>query len=251
MKLTVVILTFNEEKELAECVKTLKFCDEVIVVDGGSSDRTTAIADQLGLKVYFHPFKDFADSRNFGLEKARGEWVLFIDSDERVPDGLQKEIIETLSHAPKQNGFYFRRDDFVFGKWLMHGETSKVTLVRLGRKGQGLWERPVHEKWVLKGELGEFKNHLKHYPHSSIEEFVRKVNFYSSFDAKLHYQNGVQVRSWHLLAYPLGKFVVNYILRRGMLDGWVGLVHAMLMSVNSFLIRAKLMILWRNSGRRY
>ncbi len=245
MKLSAVVLTLNEEKDIGECLRSLKFCDEVLVIDSGSIDQTVKIATSLGADVYNHVFQDFSETRNFGLKKSKGDWVLFVDSDERVPDPLKKEIIQTLARQNNYSGYYFKRDDFMFGKWLKHGETAYVRLLRLAKKDSGLWERSVHETWQVEGKTGEFKNALQHYSHPTIEEFVKKINYYSSFDAKEHFKGGKKSKWWHLATYPIAKFVQNYIFRLGFLDGKVGLVFATLMSFNSFLIRAKLWQLGR------
>lgn len=250
MRLSAVVLTFNEENEIIDCIRTLKFCHEILVIDSGSTDKTVKLAATAGADVYDHTFKDFSDSRNFGLKKAKGDWVLFVDADERIPDQLQKEIIGKISTNSNTQGYLFKRDDFLFGKWLRYGETKKVRLLRLAKKGSGDWIRPVHESWVINGPTEELVNPIEHYSHRSIDEFIKKVNFYSGFDAREHYKNGVQGHIWHLLAYPSGKFIQNYFFRLGFLDGSTGLIFAMLMSLNSFLIRSKLFLLWRNNARR-
>lgn len=251
MKLSAVVLTLNEEKDIEDCLRSLKFCDEVLVIDSGSTDNTVKLADSLGADIYNHAFKDFSEARNFGLKKSKGDWVFFVDADERVPDPLKKEIIQTLAKDQGFSGFYFKRDDFMFGRWLKHGETSYVRLLRLAKKDSGEWSRSVHETWRVKGKVGEFKNPLQHFSHASIEDFVKKINYYSSFDAKEHFEKGVRVSLWHLLAYPVGKFLQNYVCYRGFLDGSVGLIFALLMSFNSLLIRTKLWLLRRKNANWY
>lgn len=250
MKISAVILTFNEEKEIIDCINGLKFCDEIIVVDSGSTDNTVKLAASTGADIYDHTFKDFADARNFGLKKSHGDWVFFVDADERIVDSLKKEIIHQLSKNSSIQGYFFKRDDFAFGQWLKHGETAKVRLLRLARKGSGEWRRSVHEFWDVTGPTFLFKTPIQHYSHASIEEFLKKINLYSSFDAKEHFQNGVNGNPWNLLLYPTAKFTQNYFWHLGFLDGSVGFIFAILMSINSFLIRAKLYLLWRNNARR-
>ena len=250
MRLSAVVLTHNEEKDILECLKGLNFCDEVLVIDSGSTDQTVKLASQFGAHVYYHSFTDFSDSRNFGLSKSKGDWVLFVDADERVPDQLKKEIIQKISREEGFEGFYFRRQDFAFGKWLKWGETAQVRLLRLAKRNSGRWRRRVHEVWEIKGQAEELKTPLEHYSHQSVEEFVKKINLYSNFDAREHFESGRRAPSWHLLAYPLGKFIQNYLARQGFRDGVIGLLFALLMSFNSFLIRAKLLLLWRKDAHR-
>jgi glycosyltransferase involved in cell wall biosynthesis len=245
MKLTAVVLTFNEEDTIAECLRALTFCEEVLVIDSGSTDKTVKIASQMKADVYYHPFKDFAAARNYGLRKSHSDWVFFVDADERVPDQLKKEIIHEINHPDAPDGFYLKRRDKIFGRWLQYGETNKVRLLRLGRREKGSWERAVHEVWNIPGKTKELKNPLLHYAHESIEEFTKKINFYSTFDAREYFDQGKKVSPWHLLAYPVGKFLKNYFFYQGFRDGGVGFIFAVLMAVNSFLIRAKLFLLWR------
>lgn len=246
MRISAVILTFNEERDILDCIKCLKFCDEIIVVDSGSTDNTVKLAASQGANIYDHSFKDFSEARNFGLKKSKGDWVFFVDADERIVDALKKEIIQKISQPNSTEGYFFKRNDFAFGRWLKHGETAQVKLLRLARKSVGEWKRSVHEYWEIKGPTEELKTPIEHYSHQSIEEFIKKINLYSSFDAKEHFQNGVKVKSWHLVFYPIAKFIQNYFWRLGFLDGSVGFIFAILMSINSFLIRGKLFLLWRN-----
>lgn len=252
--ISAVILTKNEEKNISECLKTLEWCDEVIVIDDNSSDKTREFAEGLGAKVFVHPLNNnFATQRNYGLEKAgesfdtaQDKWVLFVDADERVTPSLRKEITQYTNNPITQfDGFLIKRKDFLFGKWLEHGETSNIRLLRLAKKETGRWVRPVHEVWQVRGETGEFVNPLLHYPHQTIKEFLEDINFYTDLNAKVFYEQGVKAFFWQIPAYPLGKFIRNYFLRLGFLDGTAGFLQAIFMSFHSFLTRAKLWLLWQ------
>lgn len=244
--ISTVILTKNEEKNIEECLKTLKWADEVIVIDDNSIDKTIEIAQKMGAKVFTRALdNDFSAQRNFGLEKAQGEWVFFIDADERVSPQLRAEI-ELKTANSQYSGFYLKREDKIFGRTLKHGETAKIRLLRLGKRGRGEWEKPVHEVWNIKGEIGELKAPLLHYPHQTISDFLTEINLYSTIRAQELYGNNQKTNLLEILAYPLAKFLKNYFWYLGIFDGMPGFLLALLMSFHSFLVRAKLYLLWKH-----
>lgn len=243
--ISAVILAKNEEKNLQECLESVKWCDEVILIDDNSIDRTLEIAKKLGAKIFTHSLNnDFAAQRNFGLEKVMGEWVLFVDADERISPELKKEIMEAIKKT-NVNGFYLKRQDFFGGRWLKHGETANVRLLRLGRRGKGKFERKVHEAWEIKGEIWELKNPLLHYPHQALSDFIDHVNFHSTLHAEALEKEGAKPSLWRICFNPKAKFIQNYIFRLGFLDGTPGIIVALMMSFHSFLARAKLYFLWK------
>lgn len=249
--ITTVVLTKNEERNILNCLKSLKWCEEIIVIDDNSQDRTIELINSLrNKKIYI--FKnslndDFSRQRNFGLSKAKKEWVLFVDADERVSKSLKNEIIDltTQSDRIKQlNGYFIKRIDFMWGKELKYGETGDIKLLRLAKRDSGKWERKVHEKWKVKGATGELKNPMLHYPHQTISEFLRKINFYAELRSRELYEENTRVHYLSIISYPLGKFVMNYFIKGGFKDGVKGAIIAILMSLHSFLVRAKLWLLW-------
>lgn len=243
--ISAVVLTKNEEKNIKDCLKTLAWCDEVVVIDDYSKDQTVNIAKKMGAKVFKRRLNDnYASQRNYGLGKARGDWILFVDADERIIDKLANEV-KIIIKDKKLNGYYLKRQDIVWGKRLKYGETANVKLLRLGRKGAGEWQRRVHETWEIKGRKGELKEPLLHYPHPTIAEFLEEINFYSSLNAREFLKEGKRAGLIQIIAYPLGKFLKNYILRFGFLDGTPGMMIALMMSLHSFLTRAKLYLLWK------
>ena len=160
MKISAIVLAKNEQGNIRKCLEALKWCQELIVIDDYSEDKTAEFALKMGAKVFKRHLKDdFASQRNFGLSKAKGDWVLFVDADEIVTPQLKKEILKYID-VFRCDGFYLRRQDFWGGKALNYGETSKVKLLRLAKSKAGKWKRKVHEVWEVKGKVGELKNPL-------------------------------------------------------------------------------------------
>lgn len=247
--ISVVVLTKNEEKNIIDCLESVLFADEIIVIDDYSEDNTLDLIKRLKnpkIIIFQHQLNNnFAQQRNFGLEKAQGEWILFIDADERVPLSLQYEILSHINDPlAAGDGYRIRRIDTMWGKRLEHGETGNIKLLRLARKEKGAWHGNVHEVWKVSGTVGEFNNALLHYPHPTLAEFLSEINFYTTVRAEELFRKKVRANWFTILLYPKAKFFVNYIVKRGFLDGLPGFVFAILMSFHSFLVRAKLWHLW-------
>ncbi len=238
--ISAVILTNNEEGNIKECIKTVLFCDEVLVIDDNSEDSTRGIAALLGAKVYQRKLNSFAAQRNFGLKKAKGDWVLFVDADERVSKQLAREIIQvTNDPILEYDAFTIKRVDHLWSKQLNHGETGNLFLVRLAKKSKGKWKRQVHEYWDVKGRVYTLSNPLNHYPHPEIHDFVKSINWMSNMHAKANLEEGKHSSIVKIVVWPGVKFFVNYILKVGFLDGIQGFVSAVLMSFHSFLAWSK------------
>lgn len=240
--ISAVILTKNEEKNIKDCLESLSWCDELIVIDDESTDNTVNIAKELNAKVYLKKMEqNFSKQRNYGLHKAKGDWILFVDADERVSSALWYEIMQyTNNPLNGYVGYYIKRIDVMWGKVLKYGETSNVKLLRLAKKGYGTWEGKVHEEWKIKGKTFILHNALMHYPHQTVAKFLSEINFYTDLRAVELFNQKKPVHWWSIIFYPKAKFILNYFLRRGFLDGIPGLVFALMMSFHSFLVRAKL-----------
>lgn len=252
--ISVVVLAKNEEENLYRCLKSVSWADEILVVDDNSLDKTAQIAGSLGAVVLKHPLNDdFASQRNFALSKvyteqgrsAKNDWVFFLDADEEVSVELQVEILKAINKADQKcSAFYFKRNDFFGGKWLKHGEIADVKILRLARKTSGCWERKVDEIWKVKGRTKTLKAPLKHFSHPDLLQFLENINKRSSQNALVFFNEGVKLNMTEWLK-PLGKFIFNFFFRLGFLDGVPGFIFAVLMSLHSFIVRAKLYLLWR------
>lgn len=248
--ISAIILTKNEEKNIKDCLESLSWCDEKIVIDDESEDSTRDIAQKLGAQVYNRKMVNFSDQRNFSLEKAKGDWVLFIDADERISQALWYEIMQYINDPFENfNGFFLKRVDLMWGKELKYGESGTLKLLRLAKKGSGKWTGTVHEKWNISGRTETLCNPLYHYPHQTVGDFLKEINHYTDLRAKELYDRGTKTNWLPILLYPKAKFIQNYFFRLGFLDGLPGLVTALMMSFHSFLVRGKLWLLWQKERK--
>ena len=240
MRISAVILTKNEAKNIKDCVDSLKFCEEIVVIDDYSEDDTVRIAESSGVKVYSRRLNnDFAGQRNFAFDKCPSEWVLFVDADERVTEGLASEILNINVQTTQYVGFYIKREDTMLGKRLKHGEFWTNSFLRLAKKGAGKWKRAVHEYWDVKGKIGRINSPILHYSHPTLHEFIAEVDWYSSLHSESNLKEKKKSDIFKIMLYPKLKFINNWIIKGGFLDGIEGFVAALMMSFHSFLAWSK------------
>lgn len=245
--ITAVVLTKNEEKNIGQCLDHLQWCDEIIVIDDYSTDKTVAIAKSRGARVFKRRLKgNFTQQRNLALKKARFDWVLFVDADEVVSPALSREIVRRVKEG-NYDGFLISRQEVLLNKPLRCADKpindwscGSIKLLRLARKSKGYWRGKVHERWVVSGKIGVLKNQIFHYAFPDLTTALKKINFYSSIRAEELSRQGARTSWWQIIFYPLGKFLKNYFWHKGFLDGTAGLIFCLLMSLHSFLVRAKL-----------
>lgn len=242
--ITAVILARNEEHTIEAALNSAAFCNDVLVINDNSTDKTVTIAERHRARVIDKELKgDWAAQRNFALAHAHNQWVLFLDADERISDELREEVVTAISENNDIGAYSLKRRDFWWNCELRYGETSKVRnngLIRLVRRGSGTWKGKVHEVFESKGKVKELHGFINHYPHPTLSEFIHDVNIYSSARARELFAAGKTVTLFHIIAYPLGKFIYTFLLLQGFRDGAAGFAYAFLMSFHSFLVRAKL-----------
>lgn len=232
MKLTATIITRNPRIDRL-VLDSIPFADQILIVcDSKGTSKTTGKTD-----LIFHPLEnDFSSQRNFALSKAKGDWVLFLDSDEIVGSELQREIKEAIK-SKSFSAYYLPRIDTCFHWPLRHGETGHAKIIRLGRKNSGKFVRPVHEIWKIKGRVGELRSPLYHIKDNFISGFLPRIAQYGQIDAKTLVRENKPFTYFRLLMNPLFKFKLNYYFRLGFLDGYPGLFLAYLMSIQSLSVR--------------
>jgi len=241
--ISAVIITDNWDEKMKRCVKSVGWCGEVIIIEDKHVESRIKNYElrikNNNIRRYQRDLNnDFAQQRNYGLDRAKGDWVLFVDSDEEVSGELRKEITTKIK-TPDCAGYFLKRDDCFMGRWLKHGEAGEMKLLRLAKKNAGRWRGCVHETWGIKGPTAALKNPLYHYPHSTITEFLEKINSYTDIVAQSWKEEGRKIHGWEMILYPLGKFLQNYLWKLGFLDSFPGLVMAVMMSFHSFLARSK------------
>lgn len=243
--ISAVILTKNEERSIEKCLESLGFCEEIVIIDDFSSDRTLDISKKFNVKFYQSKLKSFSEQRNLGLLKAKNKWVLFIDADELVSKKLREEIEKTVTHD-KFDGYFIKRNDKFLGHDMKYGDLGNVWLMRLVKKEKSKWVNDVHEVCLVDGTTSRLNNYLLHTSHENLSEFIDKINKYSSLRAEELHRYNISASFISILLFPIGKFLYLFIIKFGFLDGIFGLIHALFMSMYSFLVRGKLYQLNKN-----
>jgi len=232
--LSVVIITLNEEAKIRDCLESVKWADEIIVVDSYSRDTTAEVAGEYTSKIHQREFTGFGEQKNYALSKAKGDWVLSIDADERVTAELREEIVRTLAN-PRACGYYMRRKSYFANKWIKHCGWWPDYVLRLFRRDCGRFsDRLVHEALKLNGPTGRLNNPLEHRPYLSVSELIRKVDEYSTLGAQVLVAEGTRCSCCTALSHSTLAFVKTYFLKMGILDGWMGLVIAYSTAVGVF-----------------
>lgn len=241
-KISGIVIAKNEEAMIADCLDSISFCDEVIVVDGGSEDRTSEIAKRMKAKVFAHKSDDFSDMRNFGLAKAKGEWILYIDADERISKDLQEAItyLITASDCRKQlNAYFLKRKNFYLGN---HEWPYIEKIERLFRKShlRG-WKGELHESPIIDGKIGELDGYLLHYTHRDLKSMLEKTIEWSKTEAQLRFESKhPKMTWWRFPKVMIYAFLESYIRQGGWKVGTVGLVESVYQSFSMFITYAKL-----------
>ena len=186
LSLSVVIITLNEEANLARTLTSVGWADEVVVLDSGSTDRTREIAESFGAKFFVEPWKGFAAQKNSAIQKATGDWILSLDADEAVEPGLAEEIRETIAVGSNVAGFWIPRKNFFLGRWIRHGGFYPDPKLRLFRSGAGWFEdRLVHEDIRVNGATAKLNGHLLHHAYPTLASYLEHMNRYSSLGAEM------------------------------------------------------------------
>lgn len=249
-RLSACIITFNEADRLGDCLASLAFCDDIVVVDSGSTDATTAIARQAGARVFERPFEGFRSQKQFAVEQARFDWVLCLDADERVDDTLRASIqAERALGFEHAAGYRFARLSNYFGRFLRHGNAYPDRVLRLFDRRRGGWRgnREVHEAASVDGPVRTLAGDLLHFPYRSLEQQLAKTQRYARMMAEHDFKRGRRASLVGLVLSPAWRFWRGYLLRAGFLDGWHGLVYAY---VRANYVRQKTIMLWMMQNKQ-
>jgi glycosyltransferase involved in cell wall biosynthesis len=266
VSVSVLILTLNEEINIGNCLESLSWCEDVVVLDSHSTDATRAIASKWGARVETRPFDNWSAHQNWAVShiEFRHPWVLYLDADERCTFELRDEVLKKALARTPEAAFRLRRKDIFMGRWLKHAQLYPTWFVRLFRPERIRYERLVNPVAVVDGPTGELDAHLMHYPFShGVSHWIARHNRYSDLEAieaaKLrHDPAGTRARSgsvwskdpnerrralkdlfFQLPGRPLLKFGYYYAWRRGFLDGRAGLTYATLQAIYEYMIACK------------
>ncbi|MDP3511523.1 MAG: glycosyltransferase family 2 protein [Sulfuritalea sp.] len=247
LPLSAVLITRNAAGQLAECLASVSFCDEIVIVDSGSEDATVAIAERHGARVIQSAWRGFGPQKQFAVEQASHDWVLCIDADERVSEPLRESVIAVLS-APTFKAWRFARCNKFMGRYLKHGEGYPDWSLRLFDRRAARWsDDAVHEKVIASGGIGTLEGDLLHDSAESLESYFAKQNRYSSLAADAAVALGKRATVGQLLLSPTLRFIKFYFFRLGLLDGLPGLVHILVGCGASFAKYAKMLAFQRKS----
>jgi glycosyltransferase involved in cell wall biosynthesis len=246
--ISVILITKNEEHNIRECLSTVVWADEIVVVDAGSSDATVTKAKEFTEKVYVRPWEGYGAAKNFALSQVASDWIFWIDADERVSDPLRDEIRQVLATKDQKSvAFSVPRKANFLGRWILHCGWYPGRVTRLFKRGSGRFtESRVHERLEIEGDQGDLDSDLLHYTDPTLSHYFEKLDKYTSLGAE---ELVDERRSFHvgqITIRPLFTFIRMYFLKLGFLDGLPGLILCVLSSCYVFTKYAKL---WeRRSG---
>ncbi|MBF0630619.1 MAG: glycosyltransferase family 2 protein [Magnetococcales bacterium] len=239
MPLSVVIITKNAASVLEPCLESILFADEIVIVDSGSQDQTLELAWKYNARTCFQSWLGFGPQKRFAVTRAKHDWVLCLDADERVTPRLRTSILEVLQH-PNHYAYRFPRRNRFLGRWLAHGEGYPDFSLRLFHRHHATWSLdPIHEKVETSQPVGQLAGDLLHESEQTLADYLTKQNLYTSLQADRLYALGRPIPRYRIILSPLVRFIRFYFFRLGFLDGLPGLIHIALGTCNSFVKYAK------------
>ena len=241
-KITAVIITYNEEENIRECLESVKWANEIIVVDSKSKDKTTEIAIEFTSHIIITDNITYGEKRNLAIDAASGEWIFWVDADERATNELKDEIQKTISSANGTDAYYINRKSFFINKFIKHSGWYPDYTLRLFKKSAGIKfdDAKVHEKAEYSGKTEKLKNEILHYTNRSFEQYIQKMNNYTSLSAEELFADNKKTSFFDIIFRPAFTFFKMYFLKFGIFDGYMGLVLCTLSSVHVMVKYSKL-----------
>jgi len=230
MTLSVAIVAMDEEANIGRTLGSVRWADEIVLVDSGSKDRTCEIARENGARVVVEPWRGYVAQKQYAIDLCTKDWVLLLDADEEVSPGLAEEIRAALADQNPASGYKLPRKNLFLGRWMRHGGFYPDPKLRLFRRGYGfVTGHDPHDRCELKAEVPQptrqFRNPLVHYTYPNLTLYLAHMNRYSSLGAQLAFAKGHQTFSFiNIILRPLAAFIYNYLIRLGFLDGREGLL---------------------------
>lgn len=245
MKLSALIITRNEEDNIQGCLESVRFADDIVIVDAFSTDQTVELCRAYTDRIYQREWDNYSSQKNYGHTMCHHDWILSIDADERITPPLIAAIGQAIEQS-EAVAYTIPIRDWMFGRWIEHGSWPRQQHVRLYRKAHATWVSTVHEKLIVDGPIGRLSQPLLHFSHTSIARFISKLNQYTDAEAKQWFEHGVR-KSWPVIILSsLRMFWLQYFYYQGWRDQGHGFILAVLMAVYHFVARVKLWELWYN-----
>lgn len=248
-----MVICLNEARRIGDCLRSLAFCDEVVVIDSGSTDGTQDLVRAAGARLITRPFVSWNDQKDFGRTQASHPWVLNVDADEVVTPELAREIDALLvAGVPARVGGYrFRFKNFLRDAWIKSCGFYPDPHVRLVRRDRAYWDtQHVHDRLVVDGDIGTLRGHIEHYSFESLADYLEKSNIYAEAFARDAFARGRTSGVWAIATHTLARFLRSYLLHRGVLDGALGLTMAGLQAAGTFQKYVRLWEMQRFAGAR-
>ncbi|MBK6915427.1 MAG: glycosyltransferase family 2 protein [Ignavibacteriales bacterium] len=237
-KISVIIITKNENQNITDCLNSVKWADEIIIIDAESSDDTIELAKKFTDKVFIKKWNGYSDQKMYALSLAKNEWVLSLDADERITDELKNEII--FSDLSIADGYKISRANYFLGRLIRGCGWSHDYQLRLFRKSKTkVTERMVHEGFIVDGKISELKSSMLHYSYRNFHDAVNKINKYSTLEAQEKYQRK-KVNGFTILLNPFIAFVQFFIFRKGFIDGTYGLLVSIMHAMTKMMMYMKM-----------
>lgn len=252
VKISALIIAFNEEYHIGECIDSVAFADEIIVVDSYSTDHTAEIVKEKGATHILHKWEGFAKQREFGIRMCNGEWIIMVDADERITDELKNVILKITDDKNSADGYEIPRRNFAFGKEMKHMWPART--LRLFRKDKAkiTLEREIHEKVIIDGKVEKLDEPMIHYTYDNIEQYLTKMNNYTTLLAKQYIKNNSEIDTKKHFRKALfsffHKFLDKYISRGGFRDGVYGFYLSILNGIAAMSMELKIIDIWRKEN---
>ena len=238
-KISVIVITKDEEKNISECLKSVEWADEIIVVDAESCDKTIELAKKFTDKIYIKKWEGYVPQKKYALSIASNDWVLSLDADERITPELKNELLNITSS--EFSGYKIRRKNFLLNKEITSCGWGNDYQLRFFLKARtSLTDRLVHEGFTVNGKIGKLKNPMLHYTFSSFSEYFNKINYYTSLKAEELIKQKGKVGGWTIFSHTFSAFFLFFFTKRGFKDGVYGLIISLLHSVSTMLNYIKL-----------
>ncbi|MFW2331871.1 MAG: glycosyltransferase family 2 protein [Nitrospinota bacterium] len=234
-KLSAVVICLNEEEKIGDCLDSLSFADEIVVIDSGSSDQTVSIVENKGARLIYNRWRGYVDQKNFGVAKATGDWILILDADERISESLKSEIISVLKN-PTADGFSIPRLVWYLNRWIRYSGWYPARKIRLFKKDKGIHtgDDQLHEKVIVNGKVKQLNHDIYHLSFNNISAHLDTLNRFTEISANSRFESGKSTSVTSIFTRPIFTFLKSYFIKFGFRDGVAGFIIGSLSAYHVF-----------------